>query len=647
MVLRPSPIARFLAISFCLHATQLAAQPSSANTIFCRPPAEGVLGDNQNTANYGEVVGLVREGTSTTPTRIAVASPRGTNPITSAANAGRVYLHDIDRTTGCTAPVIQPLSGNAGEKIGTALGRLPLGGTNYLLVGVSNPATGAPRVRVYTESGSLVGTGIQGPAVSPPSFFGDAIATGDLTGDGVPEIIIGSPGTDEVYVYNGAGAATGAFTQISGSPFSANLHQQIANIQGAKYGQGLAVVGDVNGDGRDDLAVGAPFGGASQGGCIGVVSWDSTQSQLVALNKDLCVPLDPNFNISTQFGRKVARIGDIDADGFPDLAVAAPFYSEGTEANVGRVYLASLKNGASAPALLSENIRDYRSGSFFGDSLSSAETFPGTGIYTVSAGAYGFGYPSTAGSGAFPQVGRSYTFNLLPAPTAPWTYLGHYGQGGGSNDRFGQSVMMVPSVNNDLLNGGDLLPDLLAGQPRTHTTNTAGGGFVFTGASFNPGRPTGMVRPIPTTSYCGPQTISGIGLTIQSPSVVSQQPAINSTVRLRVDNIPYGPVTKSVAVFWGQRLGQAVEVPGSGGGSHPPCYLEMALVASLRATFPAYSGQPNPTGHIDFNIPVPDIEWMTNWEDLFAVVAAVVDDNATTNDQIGISQQLLVTFGHN
>jgi len=646
MVLRYSPILGALVVSLSLHAAEAGAQSASANSIFCRPTPQGVLGDTQNSANYGEVVGLVREASSTQPARIAIASPRGTNLTGGALNAGRIYLHDIDRTSGCTAPV-QTIAGNAGDKLGSALARLPVGGTNYLLAGASNPASGAPRVMVYTEAGTLVGTGIQGPTVNPPSFFGDAITTGDLTGDGVPEVIIGAPGTDELYVYNGAGAATGAFTQVAGSPFSVNSHQQIANIGNEKYGQGLAIVGDVNGDGRDDLAVGAPFGGSTQGGCVGIVGWDSSLAQLVALNKDICVPLDPTFNISTQFGRKLARIGDIDADSTPDVAVAAPFYSEGVDANVGRVYLLSLQAASAAPVLLSENIRESRTGSFFGDSLSSAETFPQTGIYTVTAGAYGFGYPSTAGSGAFPQVGRSYTFNLLPAAVEPWTYLGHYGQGGGSNDRFGQSVMLIPSVNNDLVNGGDLLPDLLAGQPRTQTTTTPGSGFVFTGASFNPGRPTGMVRPLGSTSYCGPQTISGIGLTIASPTATSQQPAINSTVRLRVDGIPYGPTTKTVAVFWGQRLSQPVEIPGSGSGSHPPCFLETSLTASMQGTFPAFSGQPNPTGHIDFNIAVPDIEWLTNWEDIFTAVAAVVDNTPTvTNADIGISPQLRITFGH-
>src|SRR6266545_3813341 len=87
------------------------------------------------------------------------------------------------------------------------------------------------------------------------AYFGAALAgVGDVDGDGVPDLGVGEPsqnvaGQDNqgrVFVFSGA---TGARLRTLGNPDPQAL---------ARFGFALAGVGDVDGDGVPDLAVGAP-----------------------------------------------------------------------------------------------------------------------------------------------------------------------------------------------------------------------------------------------------------------------------------------------------------------------------------------------------------------------------------------------------
>ena len=107
------------------------------------------------------------------------------------------------------------------------------------------------------------------------------------------------------------------------------------------FGSGMATVGDLDNDGVEDLAVGAPFDdtGGTNRGAVYVLFMNSNgtvkSSQKIADNTG---GFGVSLTDSDRFGNSVAAVGDLDNDGVEDLAAGADLDDTGGT-NRGAVYV--------------------------------------------------------------------------------------------------------------------------------------------------------------------------------------------------------------------------------------------------------------------------------------------------------------------
>jgi hypothetical protein len=187
---------------------------------------------------------------------------------------------------------------------------------------------------------------------------GFSLATGDINGDGIDDLIIGAPyadpagGTDagETYVVYGD----------AGLPSTINLNSTAAHL--TVYGDdsadksGLTVAaGDINGDGIDDLIIGAPYadqGGRTSVGETCVIYGGPSLPDTIDLNStsaDLTVYGDYTGDLS---GAAVAA-GDIDGDGTADIIIGA--YAAGADGRLSAGETYAIYGGDSLPATIDLN----------------------------------------------------------------------------------------------------------------------------------------------------------------------------------------------------------------------------------------------------------------------------------------------------
>ncbi len=297
---------------------------------------------------------------------------------------------------------------------------------------------------------------------STSNFFGNSISpAGDVNGDGFSDVIVGAYGynftTGKAYIYFGGNTIDNVADVVLPAEASGNA-----------YGISVSTAGDVNADGYSDVIVGAPFYNSGRGRAyiyFGGNTMDNVPDVVMT-----------GAGSSDEFGRAVSDAGDLNGDGFSDVAVSSfsvnkiyIYYGGAAMNNVHDVLISSvfLSSVASAGDVNGDGYSDLivgqtlsngnafiyyggdnmdsnsdialsgeANGSLFGASVSSAGDMNGDGYADVIIGA----------SGMNSNTGKAYVFlggeemDLIPDVSMI---------GEAISNVFGQSVSAAGDINRD------------------------------------------------------------------------------------------------------------------------------------------------------------------------------------------------------
>lgn len=248
----------------------------------------------------------------------------------SSINAGRVAIFLGGPTASLVPSATAVITGeNSNDRVGsaiTALGDSNGDGIAEFAVGASDAMRGADVgvgfVRTYTLSRNNFSVMMQQEFVGsgPSEFFGFSLAgAGDLNGDGYGDLVIGAPGATAPN-----GPRAGAAIVYLGSPTGLQTRPDarfFGSSEMANFGYALSMGGDMNGDGFDDLLVGARTAQVPGFAQAGLAALFQGRAMLAPANTPTL--LNPT-TATTNFGRAVALVGDSNGDRLAEIAIASP-----------------------------------------------------------------------------------------------------------------------------------------------------------------------------------------------------------------------------------------------------------------------------------------------------------------------------------
>ncbi|HEC76242.1 MAG TPA: hypothetical protein ENI33_03140, partial [Thermoplasmatales archaeon] len=165
-------------------------------------------------------------------------------------------------------------------------------------------------------------------------YFGYSVSiAGDVNGDGYNDVIIGAYGNDDAGSYAGkAYVYYDSFSGLSSTPDWTATGENAFDY----FDYSISTAGDVNGDGYDDIIIGA-YGNDDAGSDTGKVYVYYGSSSGLSSTPDWT---DTGENADDLFGSSVSTAGDVNGDGYDDIIVGASLNNE-AGAEAGKAYMYS------------------------------------------------------------------------------------------------------------------------------------------------------------------------------------------------------------------------------------------------------------------------------------------------------------------
>ncbi len=442
--------------------------------------------------------------------------------------------------------------------------------------------------------------------------FGYSVgAAGDINGDGIDDFAVGAPemfdGRGGVLVYFGSAQARAPIVDLAGL-HPANGFWLYGEDSGDGFGHSLAAAGDVNGDGIDDLLIGAPSMQINDAPSVGgaYLIYGKRDGFDIPIDLSLLSAADGMRITTSEYGENsnariataLAGVGDINNDGLDDVLVGAPGSRVAEDINEGRSYLIFGNESQFGPAfdlaaIDGDNgvILTHSEYGWSGQAVSSAGDPNGDGIADLIIGAPFANAGSIGSAGAvhvvygrngdFPATidldaldGRD-GFRLLGAGGEPGASLAALGDING--DGFDDVLIGAPGSGNDgesfVLYGRDFTNAVdYLGTDAADEISAAGNNLViFSGAgddridieaantvAINPGSGTNSVslRSLPTA----PTTIRRVDIRHSPSGTDLVEVHASADERWRIES--NGRHNGTAASVWDLYTGNPVSQPG-------------------------------------------------------------------------------------
>lgn len=303
---------------------------------FAEAPTWTLTGPDNFGSQFAEVGDVDGDGVAD----FAIGALNGDGAEASLAGTVTVYRG------GTSGQVLRTLGGEqALDKFGSSItGGCDLNGdgSKDLAIGAPSHSPGPDRYLggayyVYFGPGHSEATRVKIPATVDTGILGFASACGDVNGDGVDDLVVSAIWTHGVIWH---ASKVMVFHGRPGFAPDADAPDLTVNSTATHFGDALAVLEDLNGDGYRDIAIGVPAFYAIpapsptnpmtslKGRVFLVKGGVGTRTVNLGVPPGTLIPglltTLTGLGYLERFGSTISPLGDLDGDGKPDFAVGAP-----------------------------------------------------------------------------------------------------------------------------------------------------------------------------------------------------------------------------------------------------------------------------------------------------------------------------------